>query len=102
MSLGETARGAASTGTGATYRFGEAELSVYGEYELQVLERVLRDNRPTAMAAVHEKICAKIGWHPGQGDERVFLEAFYTQLRARLENAMRMGQRKADKHSGPV
>ncbi len=82
---------------GTIYRFGGAELSVYGEYELQTLERVLRDNRPEALVAVHETICHKIGWDPGGGDERAFLEAYYTQLRARLESAMRLGKRKADK-----
>jgi hypothetical protein len=33
----------------------------------------------------------------GGGDERLFLECYYTQLRARLEAGMRMGKRKADK-----
>jgi uncharacterized RDD family membrane protein YckC len=79
------------------YQFGEAELSVYGEYELQTLERVLRENRPEALLPVYEAICTKIGWVSGGGDERAFLEAFYTQLRARLETGMRMGKRKADK-----
>jgi uncharacterized RDD family membrane protein YckC len=81
----------------ARYRFGEAELSVYGEYELQTLERVLRENRPEALRQVYEAICTKIGWTIGGGDERAFLDAFYTQLRARLERGMRMGKRKADK-----
>lgn len=102
--LGETlsAKPAApgvSAGAAAEYRFGEAELSIYGEYELQTLERILRDNRPDAMATVTETICRKIGWTPGQGDERAFLEAFYAQLRARLERDMRFGRRKADKFS---
>ncbi len=79
------------------YRFGEAELAVYGEYELQTLERVLRENRPEQMQAVYEAICRKIGWTPGQDDSRPFLEAYYAQLRARLEAGMRMGRRKADK-----
>lgn len=96
ISLAPGANGA-SAATGATYRFGEAELSAYGEYELQTLERVLRENRPEALAAVHETICRKIGWDAGAGDERAFLEAYYTQLRARLEAGMRLGQRKADK-----
>jgi uncharacterized RDD family membrane protein YckC len=99
MSLGEPANGGASAATGAAYRFGETELSVYGEYELQTLERVLRENRPEAMVAVHHTICRKIGWDPGAGDEQAFLQAFYTQLRARLERDMRFGKRKADKHS---
>jgi len=98
MSLGEAARGH-STATGAEYRFGDAELSVYGEYELQTLERVLRENNPEALVAVAQAICAKIGWSAGSGDERAFLEAFYAQLRARLERDMRFGKRKADKHS---
>ncbi|MCB2074785.1 MAG: RDD family protein [Novosphingobium sp.] len=96
MSVGKGA-GKVSPETGAAYRFGEAELSIYGEYELQTLERVLRENRPEAIAAVHEAICRKIGWDPGEGDERAFLDAYYAQLRARLEAGMRMGQRKADK-----
>jgi len=84
-------------GPSAAYRFGETELAVYGEYELQVLERVLREDRPEALAAVYERICAKIGWQAGAGDERAFLDAYYTQLRARLEAGMRLGRRKADK-----
>jgi uncharacterized RDD family membrane protein YckC len=80
------------------YRFGEAELAVYGEYELQMLERVLRENRPEALQPVYEAICTKIGWTPGApGDARPFLEAYYRALRQRLETGMRMGRRKADK-----
>ena len=98
LSTTPTAASGHSAATGAQYRFGEAELAVYGEYELQTLERVLRENRPDALVAVHTAICRKIGWEPGTGDERAFLEAYYTQLRARLESGMRLGQRKADKH----
>jgi uncharacterized RDD family membrane protein YckC len=93
-----TAREASRPPSG--YRFGEAELSVYGEYELQTLERILRENRPEALASVQDAICRKIGWNPGEGDERAFLEAYYTQLRARLEGNLRMGKRKADKFAG--
>ena len=98
LSTGASASSGTSAATGASYKFGEEELAIYGEFELQTLERVLRENRSEAMAAVHEAICRKIGWNPGAGDERAFLEAYYTQLRARLEGGMRMGQRKADKH----
>ena len=91
------ARAGSSELTGAEYHFGEAELAVYGEYELQTLERVLRDGRPEALESVHAAICRKVGWNPGSGDERAFLEAFYAQLRARLEGDMRFGKRKADK-----
>ncbi len=82
-----------------TYRFGEAELSVYGEHELQVLEKVLRDDRPEALREVAEAITGKIGWQLGSGDEREFLEAFYAALRGHLEGNMRFGKRKRDKFS---
>lgn len=85
--------------TGARYQFGNEELAVYGEHELQTLERMLRDAQPDALSAVHATICRKIGWDPGAGDERAFLEAFYAQLRAKLEGGMRFGKRKADKFS---
>ncbi|MBV8911242.1 MAG: hypothetical protein JOZ89_10820 [Gammaproteobacteria bacterium] len=81
----------------AAFRFGEAELSVYGEHELQVLESVLRQGNPAAQREVMEAICRKIGWTAGHGDEREFLEAFYAALRARLEQGMRFGKRKKDK-----
>ncbi|MFN4135636.1 MAG: RDD family protein [Novosphingobium sp.] len=99
LSISEAARGRAAE-AGARYRFTEAELAVYGEYELQVLERVLRDERAEAMQAVAEAIGRKIGRSSDPGDERAFLEAYYAQLRARLEAGMRFGRRKADKHSG--
>lgn len=99
LSTEGAARAGSSELTGAEYHFGEAELAVYGEYELQTLERVLRDGRPEALESVHQAICRKVGWNPGSGDERAFLEAFYAQLRARLEGDMRFGKRKADKFS---
>lgn len=99
LSLSDGAKGASAI-TGAGYRFGEAELAIYGEYELQTLERILREGRAETLASVHETICRKIGWDPGAGDERAFLEAYYTQLRARLEANMRLGRRKPDKHAG--
>ncbi len=89
-----------STVTGARYQFADADLAVYGEYELQMLERVLRDNRGDVLAEVAETICAKIGWNRGSGDDRAFLQAYYNQLRARLETGMRFGNRKADKFAG--
>lgn len=84
----------------ARYAFSEAELSVYGEYELQALERVLRERRAESVDSVYRTISAKIGRTDGWNDERAFLEDYYTQLRARLEAGMRMGRRKADKFSG--
>jgi len=88
---------ASGTAPAATYAFGEAELSIYGEHELQVLEGVLRQHNAEAQRQVMEAICRKIGWQAGSGDERAFLEAFYAALRARLEQNMRFGKRKKDK-----
>lgn len=80
------------------YVFEPADLAAYGEYELQTLERVLRDEDDTAMEAVAQAICAKIGWTAPRGHEVAsFLQAYYTALRGRLEQGMRFGQRKADK-----
>ncbi len=81
------------------YQFTEEDLSVYGEYELQTLENVLRTGNDEAMETVAASICQKIGWEPGSGDERIFLEAYYTALRARLERGMRFGKRRKDKYS---
>ena len=98
-----------AAGQAEAYHFGETELAVYGERELQTLERVLREGRgpvqngghSAAQAAVAEAICAKINWNPPRGESvEPFLEAYYTALRARLETRMRFGQRKADKFSG--
>lgn len=83
----------------AAYSFKPRELSVYGEFELQTLERILRENRRETLEAVRDTICAKIGRNPADVETRAFLEAYYTQLRALLEANMRMGHRKADKHS---
>lgn len=80
-----------------TYAFGDAELSIYGEHELQVLESVLRQGNSEAERQVMEAICRKIGWDLGSGDEREFLEAFYAALRQHLESGMRFGKRKKDK-----
>ncbi len=96
---GAASHAATSGLTGTRYSFDDVDLDVYGEYELQTLERVLRDNRPEALEAVQETICRKLGWNTGSGDERAFLEAFYAQLRAKLERDMRFGKRKADKHA---
>ncbi|MEO9634333.1 MAG: RDD family protein [Parasphingorhabdus sp.] len=88
-----------SAAPASRYQFSDDDLSVYGEYELQTLENVLRSGQDAALEKVANSICAKIGWEPGSGDERVFLEAYYTALRARLERSMRFGKRRKDKFS---
>jgi len=98
MSAAQAKSGEADTKQ--AFAFTDAELDVYGEYELQTLERVLRENRRESLQKVQQTIAAKIGRSDGQGQERAFLDAYYGQLRARLEAGMRLGERKADKFSG--
>lgn len=81
------------------YTFTSEELAVYGEYELQTLERVLRDGRGTALDDVADAISRKIGRPYPTGAERLFLESYYLQLRAQLEQGLRLGKRKADKYA---
>ncbi|HET8538603.1 MAG TPA: RDD family protein [Anaeromyxobacter sp.] len=82
--------------------FTEAQLDVYGVYELQVLEDVLRGRgragHAEAVRTVAAKVREKIGWTgPGVADEP-FLDAFYGALRGRLERRLLFGKRRADKH----
>jgi len=92
-------RSAGQTANHTQYRFSADELAVYGEYELQMLEQILRGGQQEMFEAVAETICIKIGWSPGSGDEHAFLESFYAQLRETLEGGMQLGKRKADKWS---
>ncbi len=84
---------------GQAYTFTPEELAVYGEYELQTLERVLRDGRGPALDDVADAISRKIGRPFPYRAERAFLEAYYLQLRAQLEQGLRLGKRKADKYA---
>ena len=90
--------------TESPYQFTREQLSVYGVYELQTLEAVLRkrgsDARSTHVA-VYERISRKIGWSPAEGQAvhaRDFLEAYYRGLRAHLETGMLFGKRRESKH----
>lgn len=87
------------------FEFTEAQLKVYGIYELQVLEDVLRQadtiERIESLAAVAGKVRAKISWPE---DDRLvnpehFLRDFYVALRAHLEKNMLFGKRVTDKFS---
>ena len=88
------------------FRFTAEQLGVYGIYELQVLEGVLRaSDNPVAhleaVTTVATKIHAKIKYTepvPTHMYER-FLRDFYTALRAHLEKKMLFGQRREDKYS---
>src|SRR6185436_1316532 len=64
------------------YRFSEAQLDVYGVFELQTLERVLRDGQFEAIATVAYTIRNKIGAsdEQSQGDDYEFLLAYYDAI----------------------
>lgn len=90
---------------GDAFTFTDAQLDAYGNYELQVLEEVLRRRKESgdarASAAVAEAVRKKIRWErplPVAEIDR-FLRDFYTALRRRLEHRMLLGRRKPDKHS---
>jgi uncharacterized RDD family membrane protein YckC len=83
-------------------RFSTTQLEIYGIYELQVLERLLRGHGPSddeSLAAVAEAIKRRIGW-PEDAPKvppRAFLREFYAAQRARLEHEMLMGRRRERK-----
>lgn len=76
--------------------FSEAALSLYGVYELQTLEDVLRGGRDEAIATVAATIRRKADI-PDDGDDYRFLSDYYAALCARLERGLMVGQRRADK-----
>ncbi len=79
-------------------QFSEAALALYGEYELQTLEEVLRGDRRESMAVVAAAIRRKAGL-ADDGDDAGFLADYYAALCIRLERGMLMGRRRADKHA---
>lgn len=88
----------ASGAAGEAMAFSEAELAVYGIFELQELERVLRGRDPRAMREVADAIRAKIG-RPVAEEDDVFLLSYYGQLKARLERKLLFGKRREDKYA---
>jgi uncharacterized RDD family membrane protein YckC len=101
----------------APYAFTAAQLGVYGVFELQTLEAVLRRVEPggsgTASISasggrreIARRIRAKIGWpdatqppvDEARFDVNAFLDAFYAAQRAHLERRMLFGKRRRDKH----
>lgn len=89
-----------SAGAAEAYAFTTAQLDVYGVYELQVLEDVLRatgDGRGDGLLAVRDTIVRRIGWGGPPPAAEPFLVAFYAALRGRLEARLLLGHRKADK-----
>ena len=86
---------------GATQRqrrtFPEAALKLYGIYELQTLEEVLRQEQPDAIMTVARTIRAKAGL-PDEGDDYSFLSDYYAALCARLEAGLMVGRRRESKY----
>jgi uncharacterized RDD family membrane protein YckC len=80
------------------YSFSQQQVQAYGVKELHVLEDVLRRQDRRTLAAVAERIRAKIGWVsvPNE-DDPSFLNAYYTALRGRLETRLLFGHRRRDK-----
>lgn len=88
----------AGDAAGEAMVFTDAELSVYGIFELQELERVLRHRDARAMREVADAIRAKIG-RPVAEEDDVFLLSYYRQLKARLERGLLFGKRREDKYA---
>jgi uncharacterized RDD family membrane protein YckC len=85
---------------GSAYRprrtFPEAALSIYGIYELQTLEEVLRNEQPDAIITVARTIREKAGLSD-DGDDYGFLSDYYAALCARLEAGLLVGRRRESK-----
>ncbi len=77
--------------------FPSQALEAYGIHELSVLENVLRAADPLTIAAVATRIRGKIGMTGDRTPDAVFLSAYYTALRGRLEQRLLFGRRKRDK-----
>jgi len=88
----------ATDAAGNAIAFTESELAVYGIFELQELERVLRGRDPRAMREVADAIRTKIGRAIAEEDD-VFLLSYYRQLKARLERKLLFGKRREDKYA---
>jgi len=78
--------------------FTDAQLDLYGIYELQTLEEVLRNAQTDAIITVAAAIRNKAGI-ADDGDDYAFLSDYYAALCARLERGMMVGLRREDKYS---
>ena len=83
-------------------RFTTAQLDLYGIYELQVLEELLRSPSPSrkSLKTVARKIRTKLAWEGPEVDDKTFLWAFYEAQRGRLEGRMLLGERREHKREG--
>jgi hypothetical protein len=76
--------------------FTEAALNLYGVYELQTLEDVLRSGSEESVATVARAIRDKAGIEEW-GNDREFLSDYYAALCARLEGGLLVGRRRENK-----
>ena len=95
---------AAPAAAAGAHSFSDAQLSIYGIYELQVLEGVLRiqPGDPAhleVLRTVSDKVRGKIRYEPDVIDHERFLREFYAAQRAHLEQKLLFGQRRQDKFS---
>lgn len=85
---------------GSSYRprrtFPPAALDLYGIYELQTLEEVLRNENPDAIVTVAGTIRRKAGL-PDDGDDYGFLSDYYAALCVHLEAGLMTGRRRETK-----
>jgi hypothetical protein len=86
------------------YQFSHDQLEKYGRFELQSLEKILRDKGTSQTdykrdCDVAEAIRKKIGYveHVQKSQSRPFLLAFYNAQRAHLEQRQIFGDRREDK-----
>jgi uncharacterized RDD family membrane protein YckC len=88
----------------AAHGFSDAQLAIYGIYELQVLEGVLRTNpgdltHLEMLRTVSEKVRSKLRYEGKVVDDERFLREFYAAQRAHLEQKLLFGHRRQDKYS---
>ena len=87
---------------GSAYRarriFPPAALNLYGVYELQALEDVLRNENPDAIYTVARTIRAKAGLDD-DGDDYGFLSDYYATLCGHLEAGLMVGRRRESKYA---
>ena len=76
--------------------FPPAALRLYGVYELQTLEDVLRNENPEAIATVARTIRTKANV-ADDGDDYGFLSDYYAALCTHLEAGLMMGRRRDNK-----
>jgi uncharacterized RDD family membrane protein YckC len=76
--------------------FSDAALDLYGVYELQTLEDVLRRGSDEAIVTVAASIRNKAG-KADDGDDWGFLSDYYAALCARLERGAMLGHRRENK-----